>query len=472
MAVSILKISCRLPELLFPNDLTKIAICCVIRIDFDGDMVTDFIVETRLCSKELWTNLRPKCLTAMMTNQSMSYPNSNAFVDLSNPRDLRPDIFISGTNYFEYWLSNRSDDTFTNYNLKSIPYPNRTKYQYIGQSSFADIDFDGIIEHIIPVCEKLLNDQCVGPQILVLSKHDEWLEVLEADMLTNLTFANQRVFDYLEFYIRLRVGDINADGYPDIVVLMEDSQRTQRVVVLKNSETDKSKEKSFGRHFHREWVSDDSPISSNASAIITQYVASLFDLDEDGKLDILLGSYDDNNDFYVTYYESTGKSSSNFLRVLVSSGICHSDCPRMTSPLVGAHVCFSPSEGRHVGCNGQLSQMAHFALQLPFLLFGLGDIPNFIENLTVSIASGKRKTRYQTWEEIIPDSRIVIIPYPANKSDQWVQKLYLDPKYFAFPTLITLTSICCLLVVIIAVLHRRDLKQDIIEHREYKKHWL
>ena len=405
----------------------------------------------------------------MFTNQSMSYPNSNAFVDLSNPRDYRPDIFISGSDYIEYWFSDKNG--FTDYNVNLFKYPNRTKYQYIGQSSFADINFDGLVDHIIPVCEKLRNNHCIGPQIVVLSNHIydyEWIEILEIDNNLNLTFSSQKVFQYLEFYINLKVGDINADGYPDIVTMMKENQSTQRVVMLKNSEGGNA----FGRQFHVEWFNQDEPVSFNISSQTSLYVASLFDFDEDGKLDILVGTYDNDNNFYVTYYLNTGKSSSNFLKVLVSSGICHSDCPHMTSPLVGAQVCYSPSEGRRVGCNGQLSQTAHFTLQLPFVLFGLGDIPNFIENMTISIPSGRGKTRRQTWEEIIPDSRIVIIPYPANKTDEWVQKLYLDPKYFAFPTLITLTSICCLLVVIIAILHKRDLRQDIIEHKEYKKHWL
>ncbi len=42
----------------------------------------------------------------------------------------------------------------------------------------------------------------------------------------------------------------------------------------------------------------------------------------------------------------------------------------------GFGVCFAA---------GQLSQSAHFALQLPFTLFGLGQTPNFVDDLEVGV---------------------------------------------------------------------------------------
>jgi len=36
---------------------------------------------------------------------------------------------------------------------------------------------------------------------------------------------------------------------------------------------------------------------------------------------------------------------------------------------------------------GQLSQSAHFALQLPYVMFGLGQTPNFVEEVAVGIPS-------------------------------------------------------------------------------------
>ena len=42
------------------------------------------------------------------------------------------------------------------------------------------------------------------------------------------------------------------------------------------------------------------------------------------------------------------------------------------------YVCFV-CEG------GQLSQSAHFALQLPYVMFGLGQTPNFVEEVGVGI---------------------------------------------------------------------------------------
>ena len=425
-------------------------------------MITDFIVETDFCSKQLWIKLEPKCLKKLQTKQLMSYPNSNAFIDLSHPKDFRPDLFIRGTDFIEYWFNTKD--------YKELSYPNKSVYQFLGQSSFADIDSDGIIDHIIPVCRSYV-DTCESPQILVLSQkgsYDQWIEVLDLENKFGLTFTQTTIWQSLHFFVTLRVGDIDSDGYPDFVTLMrENSSNHNKVVWLKSYGSDKNV---FKRQFRIEWMSE---IISFDNKQTNPYLTSIFDFEEDGKLDILVGSHIENY-LNLNAFINNGKSSSNFLKVFVSSGICNQKdvCPQIGTPLIGSHLCLSPSEGNHMSCCGQVSQTQHFALQLPFVVFGLGSIPNFVENLSISIPSGEDKIRDQTWYELIPDSRIVIIPFPADDTNKWIQKIYLNPKYFAFQTLITLATICCILVVIIAILHKRDLKQDIVEHREYKKHWL
>jgi integrin alpha FG-GAP repeat containing protein 1 len=64
----------------------------------------------------------------------------------------------------------------------------------------------------------------------------------------------------------------------------------------------------------------------------------------------------------------------------------------------------------------QLSQSAYMALQMPYVIFGLGATPNFVEHLTVGILAktpdelikGYRKD----WPQIIPNSQLVISPNP------------------------------------------------------------
>ena len=54
-------------------------------------------------------------------------------------------------------------------------------------------------------------------------------------------------------------------------------------------------------------------------------------------------------------------------------------------------------------------------LQLPFLVFGLGETPNFIEDLTVGAAQA-RGTSYQQWTSLIPNSQIIVITRPPNNA--------------------------------------------------------
>jgi len=46
---------------------------------------------------------------------------------------------------------------------------------------------------------------------------------------------------------------------------------------------------------------------------------------------------------------------------------------------------------------GQLSQSAHFALQLPYVMFGLGQTPNFVDEVGVGIPNimENPKVRFQ-----------------------------------------------------------------------------
>jgi hypothetical protein len=71
----------------------------------------------------------------------------------------------------------------------------------------------------------------------------------------------------------------------------------------------------------------------------------------------------------------------------------------------------------------QLTQTAHFALQLPYTIFGLGMAPNFVDYLWVNI-SGKT----HSWPQIIPNSQLYIIPYPPDQPDSWAAKISIFPS--------------------------------------------
>jgi integrin alpha FG-GAP repeat containing protein 1 len=108
---------------------------------------------------------------------------------------------------------------------------------------------------------------------------------------------------------------------------------------------------------------------------------------------------------------------------------------------------------------------------MPYSVFGLGETPNFVETVSASIPSGRMPIRKSKWTQIVPDAQVVLIPFPPNETDYWISKLFYTPSNIVFSTLITLASICCVLVLIIGILHRKELLEDLAEHEEYKRHW-
>ena len=49
------------------------------------------------------------------------------------------------------------------------------------------------------------------------------------------------------------------------------------------------------------------------------------------------------------------------------------------------------------GCATQLSQSAHFALNLPYTIFGLGAMPNFVDQLSVGIPTNTVSKTWYKW---------------------------------------------------------------------------
>ena len=446
-------------------------------LDYNGDMISDFIVETNNCSRELWTRsatntLQRDCPLEIQpkVSQSMRFPHSNAFINLDPfGKDMSPDVFISGTDHMEYWYDNHG---FSPEDVVIFHYPDPKTYQHKGQSAFVDFNIDGQIDHILPVCKSIDDNICKDPQILGYDFNQKtWVSVMSDFSYGNssLTFAQVSV-EGQNLPITLRHGDIDGDGYIDFITVMKNNENEYKGVVLKN----KANNNTFGRHFVIDWTSD-----KHLNPGLNVDSVAFFDLYEDGKLDILMTTSDDKKVRTVFAVVNTQLIAACFLKILVTSGLCYgSSCPRGNIPYgtnqFGPFVCYQLQDLEGVwqtGCAGQLSQTAHSALQMPYSVFGLGETPNFVENVYASIPSGKMGSRSSKWTQIVPDAQVVLIPFPPNDTNNWISKLFYTPSTIIFSTLITLAAICCLLVLIIGILHRKELLEDLADHEEYKRFW-
>ncbi|KAK1802500.1 hypothetical protein P4O66_021784, partial [Electrophorus voltai] len=117
---------------------------------------------------------------------------------------------------------------------------------------------------------------------------------------------------------------------------------------------------------------------------------------------------------------------------------------------------------------GQLSQSAHLSLQLPYTVLGLGRSANFLDHLFVGIPRplGVKDMRKQEWTAIIPNSQLIVIPYPNSDPRSWSAKLYLTPSNIVLLTAVALIGVCLFILVIIGVLHWQEKKADDREKRQ------
>lgn len=450
-------------------------------LDFNGDMITDFLIETRDCPYELWLmnskHFRGDCRRNQFGDTSLRLPHSNAFVNIRNclpdSLDYTTDIVITNKNHIEYWLNREG---FNMENRINIRYPDESLYT-IGQSAYIDLNIDGCIEHIIAACKKVgfFHTQCL-PQILWYdNKQNEWINIADFTNHSKLYFETIDTQFGIQLPIAIRFGDVDSDGYVDLITVMKNKTESGRIkqiaVILRNIRDDDHPNR---RKFVLFWTSEKLIPDDDVELV------SFLDLQENGKLDIILTTKNSSNHYNIQWILNTFVDNSCFLKILVTSGLCsESSCPNEKVPYgtnqAGPFVCYETSDvNGHLmkGCSAQLSQSSYFALQMPYSIFGLGETPNFVETVIASIPSGDNQpTRKSKWTQIVPDAQVVLIPYPPNETMYWIGKLFYTPSNMISSTLAALAILCAVLIVIIFILHRKEVLEDLTEHEEYKRHW-
>uniref|UniRef100_A0A8C9ZVX7 Integrin alpha FG-GAP repeat containing 1 n=1 Tax=Sander lucioperca TaxID=283035 RepID=A0A8C9ZVX7_SANLU len=396
---------------------------------FNGDMIPDiFGVVNPPLTEVLWRN-------ALSSSVKMRVPHSNAFIDLNKD-------FTAG----------ESDGNFTRSEVMPADPPPATT---VGQSSFVDFDGDGDQDHLLPVC---LDAACQHSAIyLAKSGSKEWVTVLSDFQWkgTVWSFVPGKPSQPLA----LHFGDYNLDGFPDaLVVLRNTSGGGQQAFLLENVPCSNTSCQSVGRMFHIHWD------QSDLGAIQNAIMATFFDIYEDGILDMLvLSQAEGKNDLIIHALKNNFEADAYFVKVMVLSGLCFNDCPEdpfgVNQP--GPYVMYTTTDSNGYLKNasaGQLSQSAHFSLQLPYTVLGLGRSANFLDHLFVGIPRqpGETEIRMKEWTAIIPNSQLIVIPFPHNKPRSWSAKLYLTPSNSVLLTAIALIGVCVFILVIIGILHWQE----------------
>ncbi|XP_041078170.1 T-cell immunomodulatory protein isoform X1 [Polyodon spathula] len=439
-------------------------------MDFNGDMIPDVFGAIKDSVEPYICYLNGRNLSwqkALDTDAKMRIPHSHAFIDVN--KDFTADVFLtteskSGVLQFQAWINkdgNFSKDT----TLLKIP----DSVKKTGQSAFSDFDGDGFQDHLLPVC---LDDGCHRSAIYLNKPGtEEWIPILtdfqKKDTLWSFVPLEASA---LHNPITLHLGDYNMDGFPDaLAILRNTSGSNQQAFLLENVPCASISCRGAGRMFRVFWD------LSDLNQITDAVVATFFDIYEDGILDMLVLSKGPQNELTIHALKNNFEADAYFVKVIVLSGLCSNDCPRKVTPFgvnqPGPYVMYTSVDSNGYLKNasaGQLSQSAHFALQLPYTVLGLGRSANFLDHLYVGIPRppGEKAIRKQEWTAIIPNSQLIVIPYPHNNPRSWSAKLYLTPSNIVLLTAIALIAVCVFILAIIGILHWQEKKADDREKRQ------
>ncbi|XP_078489525.1 T-cell immunomodulatory protein-like [Ciona intestinalis] len=432
-------------------------------LDANADMVSDLFVTIANGTRQFWLG-HAGAITgnwsfghtsfSKASSRPVKFPHSNAFVDLTG--DGGADLFVTtldtnGRIVFEVWQgTEHGPQLFSNYSL-----PNEYDNFEIGQSAFADINGDGQQEHILPVC-KVENKRCIRSIILVYFDK-KWIEIFSDNNPFNFISSQA---NYINQPITLVLGDFNQDVYVDLVCVMYNINHTvaAEAHILYGGPCGGEKCQNVRFQFSYKLTL---PNTEGA------FSASFYSIQNNGALDILVSVASSN--VSVRAYQNTGVNDASFVFIKVLPGT-----PMLGSSNVpGANVRYTSTNvmgGVQISSACQLTQSSHLSLQLPYVLFGLGRLPNFIDTLTVSMPAPLLATTpgnptsyiapHSTWTMLIPNSKLYIIPYPLNDSSSWKNVLVVTPSRNIISTAFVLLSTCIVVAITIIVLHCMERRED------------
>lgn len=432
-------------------------------LDANGDLIPDLLGEQNgnsyywLFSEGVRGNITKHPVSPIKLN--MTKPQSSGFVDLNG--DLAADISLVTDNGIEQWYNTRGE---FGPNHPVITYPSAMKDGVRGQATYVDVDADSKVDVLMPSCD---GDEC---DIWVLSKL-EWQKLgvnFDSGAGTKWRFvaANQNPPEMKNLPVTLRSGDFDLDGFPDLLAVLQhtkdDGEVLQRAYILLNVGCSGAGCEKFPRTYRVSWTTTLHNPSDRA------VLATFFDYEENGILDILVTSFTSQGKYQTTLMKHTFEQDACFMKVMVTSGVCSDSCPAHRKPYginqpgpVAKFSTLDTNGDPQVGAATQLTQSAYFSLQQPYIVFGLGQTPNFVDKLYVGIPHPNgTDVRTRSWASVIPNSQLVIIPYPHDDPSSWTNKLFVTPSKLVLLTGAALLGTCGFLAAIVGILHWREKIED------------
>ncbi|KAK9873139.1 hypothetical protein WA026_021374 [Henosepilachna vigintioctopunctata] len=428
-------------------------------IDYNQDMILDLFGVNLTHRRIFWvfsgdrSKPREVPMEDNVNRPQLKKPHSHAFLDLNH--DYTADLFITTKNDFEIWLASEYEQKFI-FN-KTIPLPSNASY--VGQASFTDVELRQQMDLIVPVC---MDPECKNSQLMMYTGN-KWhnLQVNFKDDNNNVwRFARIDGSKYTNV-ITLYHGDFNMDGYPDILTTLSptDSDHPQSFLLL-----NVPCQKACGGH-KRSYDIKWNALNPFKNGTV---LATFFDFYQDGILDVILVTFD-GKEYKTAAFKNSLDYDANFIKVMVLTGLTNTSNPMIMgrvgkkrrtygTNLPGPKISYSTvtqNGNLRQAAAAQLPQSAHFSLNLPYTIFGLGRTPNFVDSLVVGLSNHTKE-----WPQIIPNSQMVVIPWPSNQPNKWRAQLFVTPSKLILMSVAALTGVCGLITLLIGVLYWKERQED------------
>jgi len=444
-------------------------------IDYNRDYVADLVTVTDGGNRTivLFSHTRTYTLLTLDSGghtDQMKAEHSSAFIDLSG--DGAADLVLTTQTGMELYKSSESGSGLTFHSVVPWPQlgPGCEVDTCIGQAIFADFDLDGQLNLLLPVC---FDPVCSNSSLVQVSLTKLWHWDTAKDQwaimsleLGQFRFLPPNTKDSPLRLLSPRQGDVDLDGFPDLLMTVYNTSRgspssaTAEIMLLLNAPCGSLS----GCHpYWRQFQAQPGYTLGTGPAI----AATFFDLYEDGKPDIIL--VDQTSSSVTAWTNTTQNSDAYFIKVIVLSGACYYNCPHHSNKYVpygtnsGGQVISYTSQragpeqfASYSSVAAQMTQTSHFALQLPYTIFGLGLAPNFVDYMWVNISA----SRSHTWPQIIPNSQLYVIPYPPDRPELWDVKLIIFTSKNIVITGLSMIGVCALVSCIIVGLHLRERRLD------------
>lgn len=485
---------------------------------------------------------------AMRPQPTLAVPHSHAWVDLNG--DCMADLLVTSADednnkYIELWINRASIGPVFD-SISVLPTD-------AGQISVADLDNDGNVDILFPVfgertsaneihmyynhAQQLCRSQfdqskdgqtgCIPESNLCTPDDDFTFDFMRYQTPSDPIFLDSADTVVYQFpqeangglmysaYVhqpdqqnpatatpfQLRLGDINLDGFPDILLALtptpvvpgdeygvaelwysvacKTSGFTTAQAHVENVLCSPAAEARGRRVFSSRGLDQANNLLSDVSGAYAG--ASFFDLSDDGEMDIVFSAIGPTSGTYSTHvFVNNFNDDAYFLTTIASNGVCPAWCdtePRHPSPkpygvnMVGAtfKLAFTDLAGNHhMAVGSQLTQSAYLTLQTPYVTFGLGRTNTFIDSFFFGIALNASQ-HSRAWVSVVPNSQIIIFPYPPGQPDEWTLELFISPTSHLFWVCIAWAALLTVLAIVIGYLHLQEKRED---EKEKRKHQL